>query len=320
MARYLVESEDISNFEPSFLFISKKFFVRRMEQTLLIEPSNMLTKIFRLPFTIVAVAREAASSPYAHFADRWEIFTTLLALRIKYALNKNPKQPVSQNMFGYTVWGYSYDVLLYLYREIFLMKSYYFESDNNNPVILDCGANIGMAVLYFKKLFPNAKIVAFEPNPSAFELLSKNVKENGLKDVTLVNAGLSHTSGRLQFFTGESKASLVGSIRQDRAEGNSVEVDITLLSNYIKQHNADVIKMDVEGAEWMIMEDLVKSDTLHIPEQYLMEYHHQINHERARFSTFLSMFEQRGFDYNLRAEYTETGSFQDVVLHFYKRK
>lgn len=278
----------------------------------------MLAKILLFPITLVEIAREASRSPYTRLIDRWEIFTTLLALRLKYAFNKTPNDMVSQRMFGYTVWGYGYDVLLYLFREIFLLKSYYFESNKHNPVILDCGANIGMAVLYFKKIFPQAKIVAFEPNPSAFAALQRNVQGNNLQDVTLVNAGLSNAPGRLRFYTGESAASLVGSIRQDRAEGKSVEVDVTLLSQYIRDHKADVVKMDVEGAEWMIMEDLVATDTLHLPGQYLMEYHHQINQEAARLSVFLQMFEERGFDYNLWAQYEQLGTFQDVVLHFYK--
>jgi len=43
------------------------------------------------------------------------------------------------------------------------------------PLILDCGANIGLSSLYFAKNWPSAHVVAVEPDPSNFELLRRNV-------------------------------------------------------------------------------------------------------------------------------------------------
>ena len=51
------------------------------------------------------------------------------------------------------------------YREIFIQELYRFETSNPAPVIIDCGANCGLSVVYFKQLFPAAKIVAVEADP-----------------------------------------------------------------------------------------------------------------------------------------------------------
>ncbi len=55
------------------------------------------------------------------------------------------------------------------------------------PVIVDCGANIGTSVLHFLDVYPLAHVVAIEPAPDNFVLLSSNTE--GL-DVTLINKGV----------------------------------------------------------------------------------------------------------------------------------
>ena len=46
---------------------------------------------------------------------------------------------------------------------------------NHLHKFIDCGANIGISILFFKKQYPDCTIMAFEPNPHAFPLLEKNV-------------------------------------------------------------------------------------------------------------------------------------------------
>ena len=58
-------------------------------------------------------------------------------------------------------------------EEIFRREQYRFETDAPAPFIVDCGANIGMATLYFKSLYPDATVLAFEPDPAAFACLQE---------------------------------------------------------------------------------------------------------------------------------------------------
>ena len=63
-------------------------------------------------------------------------------------------------------------------EEIWNKESYFFETDSPCPYIIDCGSNIGLSVLYFKHLFPNSDITAFEPDPELLNYLSQNLKSN----------------------------------------------------------------------------------------------------------------------------------------------
>src|SRR5688500_1422830 len=62
-----------------------------------------------------------------------------------------------------------------MYDEIFRNEIYRFVSDSANPFVIDCGANIGISILYFKQVYPACRILAFEPDPAIFTYLSKNI-------------------------------------------------------------------------------------------------------------------------------------------------
>src|SRR5690606_9212567 len=68
-------------------------------------------------------------------------------------------------------------------QEILVNEEYFFDTDNESPRILDCGAHFGMASFYFKTLYPKARITAFEPVPALHALASENMAANGFADV-----------------------------------------------------------------------------------------------------------------------------------------
>ena len=63
------------------------------------------------------------------------------------------------------------------------------------PRILDCGANIGLATLYFKLLYPGACITCFEPGAEAFRVLEANISANQLEEVTAFPVALAREAG-----------------------------------------------------------------------------------------------------------------------------
>ena len=77
-----------------------------------------------------------------------------------------------------------------LSREIFEEGEYWFASDKAHPTILDCGSHIGLSVAWFKRRFPKAQIIAFEPDPDSFRLLQTNVAVNGFQNVELLNVAV----------------------------------------------------------------------------------------------------------------------------------
>src|SRR5215208_6816617 len=58
------------------------------------------------------------------------------------------------------------------YNEIFEREIYRFHPDDTKRTILDCGANIGLSVLFFAINYPNHKIIAFEPDEAIFKVLA----------------------------------------------------------------------------------------------------------------------------------------------------
>ena len=123
---------------------------------------------------------------------RMELFSKLFSLSLLRKTEKSRDKEVSTTIFGNKFYAFSYHTLNYLIREIFVNEEYQFKNTNGKPVIIDCGANIGMSVLYFKRCHPKATIIAIEPNPTTYSLLDKNVKSFELKNGTLHNFALTN--------------------------------------------------------------------------------------------------------------------------------
>jgi len=66
------------------------------------------------------------------------------------------------SFLGYKVQVGLYSDFYWTFIEIFLTEDYYFSSEKENPLVIDCGTNIGINILYVKWLYPKAEIIAFE--------------------------------------------------------------------------------------------------------------------------------------------------------------
>ncbi|RPI02078.1 MAG: FkbM family methyltransferase, partial [Zetaproteobacteria bacterium] len=103
-----------------------------------------------------------------------------MRLFVKSSLGFGRNGPVEERFLGLRVAGFNTRILKFFFREIFIHGDYSFAAARENPLILDCGANIGMATLYFTWRYPRAEVHAFEPDPDTFALLKRNVEANGL--------------------------------------------------------------------------------------------------------------------------------------------
>lgn len=254
----------------------------------------------------------------APFKGKLSMLRTLNALTIKKTFSSRKDSVVSASFLDYRVFGYDFVNLDLLFREVFMREDYTFKSGKKNPVILDCGANIGSAVLYFKWKYPDSEITAIEASPAVFSLLEKNVSENQLKGVDLRNIALWDEETELSFFIGDP-GTLLGSVHQQRGGAKETKVKATRLSGILRDMpEVDLVKMDIEGAEINVIKDLKESGMLGKPRQYIIEYHHNMGGERSKLSSFLKDFEDAGYNYLVRSFYTETDNFQDILIHFYK--
>lgn len=179
-----------------------------------------------------------------------------------------------------------------IYHEIFSYKIYQFTADTASPFILDCGANIGISVLFFKKLYPQAKIIAFEPNPDTFKLLELNVRQNNLRDVELVNAAISDNLGEIDFYVSKGASPThsadtgVKPVSVNSEEFESIKVSAVRLSSYITR-NVDLLKLDIEGMEERVLREI--EGKLHLIKEIRLEFHSGITEDNniERISSLL---------------------------------
>jgi FkbM family methyltransferase len=205
-----------------------------------------------------------------------------------------------------------------LFEEIFIYQQYFFKAATPTPWIIDCGSHIGMSILYFKALYPQARILGFEPAPDTFKLLSENVKDNRLKHVRLENKAVSNEEGRLEFYGDRSKTS---SLMKERGSKESTLVDVVKLSKYIDRE-VSFLKLDVEGVEDRVLQDLAAADKLKMVRQMIIEYHHHITRDVDRLSEFLKILEDHNFGYQIgggsRPPYVRMES-EDIMIYAYQK-
>lgn len=140
------------------------------------------------------------------------------------------------------------------------LKGEYAVPSNMAPeVILDIGGNIGVATIFFSRLFPAAHIHVFEPVPDNLVMLRKNVAT--LKNVTVHPVALGKADAQTAIFWSEEDANLGGfSLYQRNANvSKSVTIDVRESAKYLAQNGidrADLIKIDTEGSEFDILTSL----------------------------------------------------------------
>lgn len=193
-------------------------------------------------------------------------------VKIKFlSLRSESNALKSLKFFEHKIEFYSYKSLCYLLEEIFINHIYYFETDIKDPKIIDAGANIGLAVVYFKMLYPKCHILSFEADPTTFEILNKNIMNARFQNVETFNFALWNNEGFLDFYV---NADVAAGLNQGffLQEGKALRVPTRKLSDYITT-TVDYFKIDVEGAERYIFQDLIDNHKLYYIDQLCAEVH-----------------------------------------------
>jgi len=225
------------------------------------------------------------------------------------------------SLLGYNVSYCLYDAFTYVFTDIFINNEYFFTTNNTRPVIIDCGSNIGLSVLYFKHLYPQATVLAFEPDADAFACLETNVKQNNLSDVSLHNKAVSREAGTIRFSYNAERPGAITSTTENTQATTFRDVEAVTLSDYITG-TVDFMKMDIEGAETDVFHELHDSDKLKFIQQIILEYHHHLGSKMDRLSEILGILERENFGYWLQADdkhqADKTGP-QLIMIHAYQK-
>jgi len=137
-----------------------------------------------------------------------------------------------------------------VFRQIMVFGQYNISRITTKRVetIVDLGSNIGLSVLHFKSKFPDARIIAVEPEKSNYELLTKNVQ--GCNNVYCLNNAIWYSHKDLNIYDsglGEYGYRVVDG--NDRHVGTVNSITIDDIIEKFKITTIDILKIDIEGAE-----------------------------------------------------------------------
>jgi len=122
-------------------------------------------------------------------------------------------------------------------------------------IVLDIGAGIGYFTLIAARSVGNTgKVYAFEPEPTNYSIVEKNIQLNRYHNVILIQMAVSNKNGKCKFYLDKKdlgKHSLFGNGK------DFIEIRTTRLDDYFKDEKIDFIKMDIQGAEWLALKGMV---------------------------------------------------------------
>jgi len=190
-------------------------------------------------------------------------------------------------------------------NEIFIDEIYKFDSNASSPIIIDCGANIGLSTLYFRQLHPTSIVYCFEPDPNLFDCLVFNIKSIDTKpiQVNAINKAISINNGKTLFhFEGGHSGMLVSKIKH-----NVSKVETVRLKDFLSEFNkVDFLKIDIEGHENVVLPDI--QEELSKVDKIFIEYHSFLGKEQE-LSNLLEIIETAGFRYYLKEAYNKKHPF-----------
>jgi len=179
-------------------------------------------------------------------------------LSIKQINGNNFEIPVNENLekhFG-SISNYMFDAPNYAFTILKQIEEYkiYFNlfKGKKDLTVLDIGANIGLVAIHI--LPACKKLICIEPTPSHFELLQNITAGTGIE---CYNFAVSNKTGKQRFLLSD-KNSTTNSLIEQKTHSDNIEVNTKTLSQTIDDLNLefiDIIKMDIEGSEFLVLND-----------------------------------------------------------------
>lgn len=184
----------------------------------------------------------------------------------------------------------------FILKEVWLDKVYEPMVHMQPTSILDLGANQGIAGLYFVQRFKSLKrLVMYEPAGNCFQLLRNNLPE------------AEHHQEAVGVQDGKQRLSSSGVVNaRVRDEGEGLEVPVISMRSLLGV-SWDLVKMDIEGAEWKLLADLSLTPECLGKGKYWMIEFHQLEVGAEYRSQIFEAFASQGYKNKLRGD----------VVHFY---
>jgi len=175
--------------------------------------------------------------------------------------------------------------------QIFGQNLYTFESSAPNPKILDCGAHIGIASLFFGTKYPGAEIITFEADSEIAAMAEKNLQSYNIPNFEVIAKAVWKDNKGVSF---EASNDDSGFIDVNNTLQN--KVPSIRLRDYLENDKIELLKIDIEGAEYEVLKDC--RGVLRNVEKIVAEVH-RFRTDDGRFGELLALLEEEGFFYTL---------------------
>jgi FkbM family methyltransferase len=181
---------------------------------------------------------------------------------------------------------------------------------NNNAIVMDIGASIGIYTILLSRIYPKAKIIAIEASPTLFEMLRSNCKLNNLlfpgSNVLLINKAISDKDDiTTEFYEKHSMSTMLkefltnlsSTILTNQDELNKKLVRTVTIDNLVETigvNEISLLKIDVEGAEVLALKGAIKTLTHKKIKNMVIEYHSLEN-----YNYIVKLLEEKELGYTI---------------------
>ncbi len=151
------------------------------------------------------------------------------------------------------------------FEEIVVNRQYAFKTSSANPTIIDCGGNVGMSAIWFLQSYPQCRLTVYEADAELAGILKANLANAGYPDAHVLNRAVWTADGEIAF---SSTGVDTGKI-DPLGSGKVKAVDLAAsLPNEV-----DLLKIDIEGAEFDVLDRLLSSGTINTIRNLAVEFH-----------------------------------------------
>jgi FkbM family methyltransferase len=169
--------------------------------------------------------------------------------------------------------------------------------------VIDVGAAFGLyTITSSKRVGANGKVIAIEAHPGNYEMLNRNIKLNGLTNVTTLNYAVYSRKTKVKIYSNYtimSERIQEEKVKEKFVEVNADTLDSILQQNGIRQERINWIKIDVEGAEFEVLEGACNTLSNSKDIALYIEIHGQNNYQpiiELLYSYSINVIFQKNYD------------------------
>lgn len=166
------------------------------------------------------------------------------------------------------------------FEEIFVKRQYAFRTESPAPVIIDCGGNVGLSAIWFKQNHPGCRLTVYEADPKLAAILTGNLAQANCADVDVLNQAVWIEDGFIAFAPTGTDTGKIDPEGFERVKSTDLAA--------VLPDRVDLLKMDIEGAEFAVIDRLLTTGAIQRVRHLAVEFHPT----RATHAAMLTLFQR----------------------------